>query len=226
MHPRFAGVVAWPICLRGLLALAPIVAVASWTGQTIYLATTLVGVTGLIVVERVSRSEVLLVLHGLVTAGLFLSFLAALHFSGNIRASVCCVRLRQRRDRPLWRASDRARQLYLYPVALPRLRDRLATSILRTRGGCGGAVAGLAAGSRIGGHIRGDRLSAGHRFNAPAADRFRRASARASSSCCKNGTACALPLVAVLAAASFCHSALPWDGCCPPAAIRTRCWRC
>src|SRR5690349_6602718 len=77
---RFSRMVAWPVCLRAILAITPMLATALWTGRSVYLATTLVGTTGLIVVERVSRSAVLLALHALLTAGLFLLFLVALPY--------------------------------------------------------------------------------------------------------------------------------------------------
>jgi hypothetical protein len=71
--------IAWSVCFRAILVLAPTLSIALWTGRSIYLGTAL-GVTGLIVVERVSRSAVLLSLHALVTAGLFLLFLVALSY--------------------------------------------------------------------------------------------------------------------------------------------------
>src|SRR5262249_13555163 len=73
-------IIAWAVGLRALLALAPVLSLALWTGQPIYLATTLIGATGLITVERVNRSGVLLALHALATAALFLLFLIALPY--------------------------------------------------------------------------------------------------------------------------------------------------
>ena len=89
----FLRAIAWSVCFRAILALTPILSIALWTGRSIYLATALVGVTGLIVLERVSRSAVLLALHALVTAGLFLLFLVALPYPLIFYCAVCRMRL-------------------------------------------------------------------------------------------------------------------------------------